>query len=207
MHQFKSLFIGCTLLLSSAGLVFAGNGDTLKAVQAKGYIQAGVNGDLFGFDGFAKENYNHTAISLTDCEVCRLPLADLSTLRKSNPEIDQSMVSRLIKNLRQSEDMLLELGAKRASEKLASFILRLSLSDQNLSFSTDSLRGTPGTEWANLHLSRSEIGSLLGLTIETVSRFFSDWKRKGFIKEEKGSIQILDAEGLKTEACSEGACN
>lgn len=49
MRHFKSLFIGCTLLLSSAGLVFAGNGDTLKAVQAKGYIQAGVNGDLFGF--------------------------------------------------------------------------------------------------------------------------------------------------------------
>ena len=166
-----------------------------------------VAGDLFGFDGFAKENYNHTAIALTDCEVCRLPMADLSILRKSNPEIDQSMVSRLIKNLRQSEDMLLELGAKKASEKLASFILRLSLSDQNLSFSSDSLRGTPGTEWANLHLSRSEIGSLLGLTIETVSRFFSDWKRKDFIKEEKGSIQILDAEGLKEAACSEGACN
>jgi len=49
MGQFKSLFIGCTLLLTSAGLVFAGNGDTLKAVKAKGYIQAGVNGDLFGF--------------------------------------------------------------------------------------------------------------------------------------------------------------
>ena len=166
-----------------------------------------VAGDLFGFDGFANENYNHTAIALTDCEVCRLPMSDLSILRKSNPEIDQSMVSRLIKNLRQSEDMLLELGAKKASEKLASFILRLSLSDQNLSFSSDLLRGIPGTEWANLHLSRSEIGSLLGLTIETVSRFFSDWKRKGFIKEEKGSIQILDAEGLKEAACSEGACN
>ena len=49
MHYFKSLFIGTTLLLSSASLLFAANGDTLKAVQAKGYIQAGVNGDLFGF--------------------------------------------------------------------------------------------------------------------------------------------------------------
>ncbi len=49
MRNLKSLFIGCTLILSSAGLVFAGNGDTLKAVKAKGYIQVGVNGDLFGF--------------------------------------------------------------------------------------------------------------------------------------------------------------
>ncbi|BCL61114.1 amino acid ABC transporter substrate-binding protein [Desulfomarina profundi] len=49
MRNLKSLFIGCTLILSSASLVFAGNGDTLKAVKAKGYIQVGVNGDLFGF--------------------------------------------------------------------------------------------------------------------------------------------------------------
>ncbi|WP_299880329.1 Crp/Fnr family transcriptional regulator [uncultured Cocleimonas sp.] len=166
-----------------------------------------VAGDLFGFDGFANESYNNTAIALTDCEVCRLPMAELAVLRKSMPGIDQSMVARLIKNVRQSEDMLLELGAKKASEKLASFILRLSLSDQNLSFSVDSLQGKPGSEWAKLHLSRSEIGSLLGLTIETVSRFFSDWKRKGFIQEEKGSIQILDAEGLKDAACTQGACN
>ncbi len=41
--------VGCTLLLSSAGLAIADNGDTLKDVQAKGFIQVGVNGDLFGF--------------------------------------------------------------------------------------------------------------------------------------------------------------
>lgn len=49
MKQWKSLFVGCTLLLTSAGLAFGGNGDTLKAVKDKGYIQVGVNGDLFGF--------------------------------------------------------------------------------------------------------------------------------------------------------------
>lgn len=49
MRNVKSLVIGCTLLLSSASFAFADNGDTLKAVQDKGYIQVGVNGDLFGF--------------------------------------------------------------------------------------------------------------------------------------------------------------
>lgn len=49
MRYLKGLFVGCTLLLSSASLVFAGNGDTLKDVKAKGFIQVGVNGDLFGF--------------------------------------------------------------------------------------------------------------------------------------------------------------
>jgi len=158
-------------------------------------------GDLFGFDGFAKENYNHTATALTKCEVCSLPVDDLATLRENNNEVDQAMMSRFIKNLRQSEDMLLELGAKRASEKLASFILNLSKSCCN-----EKLGHKKQDEWIKLPLSRSEIGSLLGLTIETVSRFFSDWKRKGFIKESKGNIQILDANGLISTACSSGAC-
>jgi CRP/FNR family transcriptional regulator len=160
-----------------------------------------VAGDLFGFDGFANENYNHTATALTDSEVCRLPLADLATLRKNYTEIDQSMMARVIKNLRQTEDMLLELGAKKASEKLASFIMSLSKSDENHQLNT-----VTSEQWLSLPLSRGEIGSLLGLTIETVSRFFSDWKRKGFIKETKGSIQVIDPEGLKAAACTQGAC-
>lgn len=158
-----------------------------------------VSGDLFGFDGLASEPYNHTATALTDCEVCRLPLKDLSLLRKNYIEVDRSIMSRLIKNLRQSEDMLLELGAKKAPEKLASFILSLSQADQQNELDSD-------VDWVKLHLSRSEIGSLLGLTIETVSRFISDWKRKGFIKESKGSIQIIDPEGLRLAACSSGSC-
>ena len=160
-----------------------------------------VAGDLFGFDGLANEPYNHTATALTECEVCRLPLADLVKLRENSHEVSSSTLSRLIKNLRQTEDMLLELGAKKASEKLASYLLNLSQSDKKSALNKDM-----DEEWVNLPLSRSEIGSLLGLTIETVSRFFSDWKRKGFIKESKRSIQIIDANGLKAAACSTGSC-
>lgn len=154
-------------------------------------------GDLFGFDGFAEENYNHTATALTDCEVCRLPLNDLAVLRSNQKEVDQSMMARFIKNLRQTEDMVLELGAKKAPEKLATFILNLSLAENNSKLMRDSK-----DHWLELPLSRTEIGSLLGLTIETVSRFLSDWKRKGYIKESKGTIQIVDLKGLKSVMCT-----
>ncbi len=166
-----------------------------------------VAGDLFGFDGFAGESYNHTATVLTDCEVCRLPLNDLTVLRQNHKEIDASIMARFIKNLRQTEDMILELGAKKASEKLASFIMNLSQSDNNFALNKKLKAGDEEQEWLSLPLSRAEIGSLLGLTIETVSRFFSDWKRKGFIKESKGTLQIIDAAGLKAAACTSGACD
>jgi len=164
-----------------------------------------VAGDLFGFDGLAGEKYNHTATALTDCEICLLPLGDLAEVRKNNVQVDSSIMSRLIKNLRQTEDMLLELGAKKASEKLASFLLSLSQSDYRSDLNTKALNDND-IQWVKLPLSRSEIGSLLGLTIETVSRFISDWKRKEYIKESKGNIQIINAQGLKKAACNEGSC-
>lgn len=149
-------------------------------------------GDLFGFDGFANEPYNHTATPLSEIEVCRLPLGELMELKKQNPEIENTMMRRWIQHLREAEDMMLELGAKKASERLASFLLRwCQAGDGN---------------WVPLHLSRGEIGELLGLTIETVSRFLSEWKRQGYINEQRGNIQIHDVNGLRKAACSDGSC-
>jgi CRP/FNR family transcriptional regulator len=149
-------------------------------------------GDLFGFDGFASEPYNHTATPLSEIEVCRLPLGELMELKKQNPEIENTMMRRWIQHLREAEDMMLELGAKKASERLASFLIRW-------------CEGTGGS-WVILPLSRGEIGELLGLTIETVSRFLSDWKRQGFLNEQRGSIQIQSVDGLRKMACASGNC-
>ena len=150
-------------------------------------------GDLFGFDGFAGETYNHTAIPLTEIEVCRLPLSELLELKKQNPEIENTMMKRWIQHLREAEDMMLELGAKKAAERLASFLIRWCENSAPNGF-------TP------LPLSRGEIGELLGLTIETVSRFLSDWKRQNVINEQRGSIQIVDVDKLRKLACSGGSC-
>ncbi|MEZ5480122.1 MAG: Crp/Fnr family transcriptional regulator [Thiolinea sp.] len=147
-------------------------------------------GDLFGFDGFAGENYNHTAIALTDAEVCRLPLRELMELKKQNPAIEEAMMMRWIVHLREAEDMMVELGAKKASERLASFLIRW----------------CEGQVWTELPLSRMEIGELLGLTVETVSRFLSDWKRKGLFDEQRGEVRIQDVQALREYACVNGNC-
>ena len=150
-------------------------------------------GDLFGFDGFADEVYNHTAVTISESEVCRLPLNDLDRLRIKNAEINSAMMEFWLKNIREAEDMMLELGAKKAPEKLATFLLKW-------------CEGLDDKDWIKLELSRREIGDLLGLTIETVSRFLSDWRRLGFLEESKGFILIVDPESLRKKACSAGSC-
>jgi CRP/FNR family transcriptional regulator len=113
------------------------------------------------------------------------------TLKKKNPEIEQAMMLRWIQHLREAEDMMLELGAKKAGERVASFLIRW-CGDQG--------------EWQELPLSRSEMGELLGLTIETVSRFLSDWKRKELIDEHRGRIRVMDVQALRDHVCMSGSC-
>lgn len=152
-------------------------------------------GDLFGWDGFAELAYNHNAVAITDVEVCRLPIRELDALRYEDRAVDRAILRRWVKSLRESEDMMLELGAKKAAERLASFLL-------------DWWENAPDRdeEGVPLPLSRTEIGELLGLTIETVSRFLSDWRKSGFISEKGHKLRILDPEGLKKRACGSGVC-
>lgn len=151
-------------------------------------------GDLFGFEGFADQPYNQTAVALTATEVCRLPLNELNELKRQHIEIEQAMTNRWLQHLREAEDMMLELGAKKAGERLASFLMRWCS------------HAVAPNGWVDLPLSRAEMGELLGLTIETVSRFLSDWKRQGVIGEQRGMIQIHDQNGLRELACSSGSC-
>jgi len=152
-------------------------------------------GDLFGFDGFVEERYNQTATCLTEVELCRLPLQDLIALRRENPEIEQAMTRRWLQHLREAEDMMLELGAKKAGERLAAFLMRWCERGE-----------TSSTGWTALPLSRAEIGELLGQTVETVSRFLSEWKRQGYLAEERGQIRIMDVDGLRQAVCTTGSC-
>jgi CRP/FNR family transcriptional regulator len=149
-------------------------------------------GDLFGFDGFANQNYNQSAIALTGCEVCHLPLAGLQKLRLQQPEIDKAMMDRWLQHLSEAENMMLDLGAKKASERLANFLVNWGETEED--------------GWKKMPLSRQEIGNLLGLTIETVSRFLSQWKRAGIIQERRGNLRIKN----KTELCEvinpKGSC-
>ena len=148
-------------------------------------------GELFGFDGFADAAYSHSATPLCIIEVCRLPFADLAALKKQYSEIDTAMTQRWLQYLRQAENQMLALGVMKAPERLASFLVNW----------YDS--GTATDAGVALPLARGEMGELLGLTIETVSRFISEWTRQGYISETKGHLLLLNRTALLKAACSD----
>lgn len=147
-------------------------------------------GEIFGFDGLVDRLYNHSAVPLKRAEVCRIEVERLHDLSERRAEIERLIMVHCIKELQHADERLLELGAKRSAERLASFLLSWCDSDH------------AENGWTPLILSRREISQLLGLTIETVSRLFATWKREGLIQEKSQAIFLADRERLQTLADS-----
>jgi CRP/FNR family transcriptional regulator len=77
----------------------------------------------------------------------------------------------------------------KADARLSSFLIGLSQRFANLGYSAMRFR---------LRMTREEIGSYLGLTLETVSRLFSRFSAEGLIRIDRREIEILDFTALRS---------
>jgi CRP/FNR family transcriptional regulator len=100
----------------------------------------------------------------------------------------QHQLSRLMsREIVREHSLMVLLGSMNAEERLAAFLLNLS---QRLK-----ARGYSATEF-HLRMSRAEIGSYLGMTLETVSRTFSTFQQQRLLEVDKRHIRVVDLEGL-----------
>jgi CRP/FNR family transcriptional regulator len=83
--------------------------------------------------------------------------------------------------------VMLLLGSMRAEERLAAFLLNLTQRLKARGFSSTSMV---------LRMTREEIGSYLGLKLETVSRTFSRFQEEGLLVVKQRQIEILNTDGL-----------
>ncbi|MBI5277166.1 MAG: fumarate/nitrate reduction transcriptional regulator Fnr [Burkholderiales bacterium] len=152
--------------------------------QVTGFHMAG---ELMGMDGLASGNHASAATALEDAEVCAIPYAHLSDLAAANGNM-QHVVSRLMsREIVREHSLMMLLGSMNAEERLAAFLLNIS---QRMK-----ARGYSATEF-HLRMSRAEIGSYLGMKLETVSRTFSMFQQQRLLEVDKKHIQILDLDGL-----------
>ncbi len=147
-------------------------------------------GDIFGFEGLIEDHYHHTAVAINQTLVCRLSLPELTSLSREHASVREALVQRWATALRQAEQLVMEMGSKKAAERLAAFLLHWCQHAQQ-------------DNWTPLPLTRQELGELLGLTVETVSRFLAEWKRLGLLEEKGGQIRIQRTAEL--QARTEGA--
>jgi CRP/FNR family transcriptional regulator len=145
-------------------------------------------GDLLGLDGIANERHECDAIALEDTEACVIPFGQLEDLARRLSPLQHNLHQFLSREIGRDRNVMVMLGSMRAEEKLASFLLTLSERFQQ--------HGYSATEFM-LRMTREEIGSYLGLKLETVSRLLSRFQSKGLLQIEGRAVKLLDLSALR----------
>jgi hypothetical protein len=146
-----------------------------------------MSGELIGMDGICTHSHSCDAVALEDSEVCELPFGHMEVLSKEIPSIQTHFFRLMSREIVRDQGVMLLLGNMRAEERIAAFLLNLS---QRLHH-----RGFAANDFI-LRMSREEIGSYLGLKLETVSRTLSRFHQEGLIVVEHKHIRLLKPELL-----------
>lgn len=147
-----------------------------------------MSGELVGLDGISNNIYMNNAIALEDSEVCELPFNRMEELVTRLPNLQTHFMRLMSREIVRDQSVMLLLGNMRAEERLAEFLLNLSHRLQSRGFAANDFI---------LRMSREEIGSYLGLKLETVSRTLSRFNQEGLILVEHKHIKILRPDALK----------
>jgi CRP/FNR family transcriptional regulator len=129
-------------------------------------------GDVFGLTGGACHPYSVEAI--TPVTLVRHNRSRVEAAIAADPEVARQLFELACAELSRAQRQMLLLGRKSADERVATFLLRLVEADGG-----DPLVSVPPL--VTLAMSRQDIADHLGLTIETVSRAFSRFRRAGWI--------------------------
>lgn len=125
-------------------------------------------GDIAGLETLINAPYKHTAITLNEVAVCRIPLSVVEHLDLHAPHLAQQLMLRWQGAIDDADRSVVEFSTGMAETRIANLLLYLSsLNDDGSGF----------------ELSRHDMGSLLGITTETASRVIADFKRRGLVTE------------------------
>lgn len=153
--------------------------------QVTGFQMAG---EVMGLDGIMDAHYSCSAIALEDAEVCVIQYDRMQELAQEVSAL-QTQVHRIMsREIVREHGVMLLLGSMRAEERVAAFLLNLA---QRMH-----ARGFSRTEFI-LRMTRADIGSYLGLKLETVSRTFSRLQDEGIIDVQWRHLRIVDMPALE----------
>lgn len=144
-------------------------------------------GELLGQRSLiSDEPANLSAIAIEDMEVCFIPKSDILNFFNNNNAFSMSLMKSVCADLKDADDMMVNLAQKNVKERLAQTLLYL---DEKFGVSDD--------KSLKLQLSREEIASIIGTATESCIRLLSEFKKLGLIELNGKKITILDKGKLK----------
>jgi CRP/FNR family transcriptional regulator len=153
--------------------------------QVTGFQMAG---EVIGFDGIESDSHTLNVRALEDSLVCVIPFAQLERMASRSLGLQRQLHRLMSREIIHDHGVMTLLATMDAEERVASFLLDLS--------QRFVARGYAAAEFL-LRMTREEIGSYLGLTLETVSRIFSRFQQSRLIDVQSRRVCILDSRALK----------
>jgi CRP/FNR family transcriptional regulator len=146
-------------------------------------------GESLGLDGISDGTHTCEAVALEDSSVCIIPYEALETFCREFGTMQHRLHKLMGEHIVRETAQMMLLGSLNAEERVATFLL--DVSDRH------ARRGYSPSEF-HLRMTREEMGSYLGMTLETVSRMLSRFQKQGLIEMEGKLIRIADFANLRT---------
>jgi len=156
--------------------------------QVTGFFMAG---DLLGLDGIGSGHYQLTATALEDSVVAVMPYPLVEAASRESPGLQRELHMALSREIAREHRVMLLLGSMHAEQRLAAFLLNLSRRFGRRGYSPSDFQ---------LRMTRADIGSYLGMTLETVSRLFSRLQEQGIVEIRQRHVRLVDADRLRAIA-------
>lgn len=137
--------------------------------------------DVVGLEAVVGWSYQHNAVTLTDCEVCAIPVALIERLAQEQPRLYQELMRRWQQALAQADDWLTQFSLGSARQRVARLLLQLMGDNQRAPFRL---------------LAREDMSAMLGLTIETVSRIIAELRRQQVLHTVEAHLLTGDWQAL-----------
>lgn len=143
-------------------------------------------GDVVGLEALATAAYDSEAVALTDVAVCRIPLDVIHTLGANSPRLHRKLMQKWQHTLKDADDWLADLNFGTARQRVCNLILKMRDPDDAVSV---------------VLFGRDDMGAMLDLKLETVSREVSRLVREAVIegKDKSGrAYRIHKLDALRT---------
>ena len=143
--------------------------------------------EVIGLDGINTNRHTCHAIALEDSDVCVVPFGKLEELAHEIPTFQRRIHRMMSREIVREHSVMLLLGSMRADARLAAFLMDMVQRLHTRGYSSHELV---------LRMTREEIGSFLGLKLETVSRMFSKFVEEGLIEVKQRHVVIMKPDEL-----------
>lgn len=147
--------------------------------------QGGLFGEIALLDGQARSG---DAVTLEPTDLLVLERNRLLPFLTGNPEIATRLIAVLCQRLRQTSEHLEDALLREAPSRVARGLLRLAITFG---------REEPAGVRLDIKLSQQQIGSLIGISRESVNKYLGEWSRAGYIAVSGGMITIRDRDALE----------